>query len=206
MADDIDVRGVARAIGTGTIQRGWQWLRCNLETGSADTDPMATVTNFDFGDKSAAPSSGGPQAPADFVSLVAVQVPKDADACEVIFFGDDGANETSTYLLYAYAAGGPPKLVTSGTIILGTARCQTEPVSGLVYEGTASEMPGTVAATAFYVDTIGNSDQWNGAVVSDSGADRVAVLAFDLRGYQWLTMVFNSLGTAAGMSAAYRVF
>tara|TARA_Y100000310_G_scaffold326658_1_gene391878 strand:- start:298 stop:921 length:624 start_codon:yes stop_codon:yes gene_type:complete len=207
MATAIKTIGAAEARATGTIQDSWRWLRFNVESG--DTDPMATVTNFDFGNKSAALTGN---ALSDFTALVSVPVSGVGNFCEVIFMGDDAANEAADYVLYAYSASGPPRRVSSGTATLGTARCQTLPtasptsarIDGDAYEGITT--PSTIAATAFYADTITTNDEWDGVVVNDSGNNRVASIGFDLRGYQWLAMVFPTLTSVAGISAVYRLY
>jgi hypothetical protein len=96
--------------------------------------------------------------------------------CALIYFtatGSDG--DEFNWRIYAYKENGPAKYVANGTATLGTA---------------------TVNATDKYIDTIVISNQgwFKIPAAIDSGNNRVAYLAYDLCGHQYLWVELTNVG------------
>ena len=114
---------------------------------------------------------------------------------EIIGFGTDAANETCAWILYAYRSlYSPARRVAAGTAILGAMDTVKDPVTN-------------TALTGFYVDTWGlTSDYWGTSVVqeTDDAGDGLSVLAFPLRGYNYLYLEIKpTSGTCTSFGAAF---
>lgn len=144
-----------------TYQMGYNVLRSGVTTDDTPLDGTTEGYTYCFADKPAKAATGDPAG--------AIRVHPAWNNAQVIFWGSDAADEACNYKLYAWREDGPAALVCSGTFTLGTAYAvATDP-------------------NYLYADTITATDVWpTEVVVSDSGNNRVASVAFDLLGYSWL--------------------
>jgi len=152
-----------------------------------DSIEIAIATEGDFAQK-----------PSGAVKIPRVRGDTEANSIQIIIAGEDTANETFSWKLWAWKSkNGPAEVIADGTGILGTQDVVKYPDTGLA-----------VTAATLWADTIAITNNvfvktWR---VADSGNNRVAKLVGDLAGYEWIYLEItdaNDATTEAGMVSAY---
>jgi len=152
-----------------TIRTKYRLLRDTVS--SADTDLAADTKTWATFVSTYHPESGS--------SAIAIKTDPRHNQATIIFDHKNVDTDTASFIIYAYREGGPAEKVCDSTLISG--KQQTD-------DSTAR----------FYADTIGTlTSVWPATVAeSDSaGADGVAKITFDLRGYKYLLCLFTALSS-----------
>ena len=192
--------GAATLARLGDYSLPWYQLRGSGNTlVSSDDTPLALATaQGDWADKPAAPSQ---DADGNYVctAACAVNVPQTCGGrirtLEIIGYGTNAANETCDWILYAYRGPySPVRRIATGTAILGTMDCPTDPVQN------------AAITDGYFVDTWGTTtDYWESVSEIDDAANGCSALVLDLRGYTYLYMEIDipAANQVASFGAAF---
>lgn len=170
---------------TVTVTSDYRLLRAKAVEDDGST--IAIASEGDFAQK----PSGAKRVPP-------IQHNTPANAVCIIFAGEDTANETFSWRLWAWRNNnGPAEHVANGTGVLGSQDVVLYPDSGTA-----------VTASTLWADTLSitNNTFIKTWYVADSGNNRVAKLWGDLAGYEWIYCEITNAGDAGGEAGLVSVY